>query len=173
IAVAVAAKMMAKPAGVNRLLYEEYFIAGLLHDIGKVIFMTFFTEHYDKLLGVLQKSEKSLEVLEKEKTGLNHCEIGEYMAIQWKLPPILQKIIKNHHIMTPIDGEESQHGITVLADIAAHRAGFGEIFVGKSEDALQYPSALLECTKLTKEQVLEIEEKLPEELEKAKILLTL
>ena len=173
IAVSVAGKMLARKAGVNRAILEEFFISGLLHDIGKVIFMTFFTEPYDKLLGKLATSGKTLEELEKQTTGLSHSEVGEYMASTWKLSPILQRIIKNHHILTPIEGDEPQHAITVLADIAAHRAGFGEVFAGDLEGALQYPEELLASTKLTVDQLKEVEELLPEELEKAKILLSL
>lgn len=43
LGVAVASKMIAKELGVDPKFLEEYFIAGLIHDIGKVLINNFFT----------------------------------------------------------------------------------------------------------------------------------
>ncbi|HPA73891.1 MAG TPA: HDOD domain-containing protein, partial [Spirochaetota bacterium] len=42
LGVAVAAKMIAKRLGVEEKFIEEYFIAGLIHDIGKILINNFF-----------------------------------------------------------------------------------------------------------------------------------
>jgi putative nucleotidyltransferase with HDIG domain len=71
---------------------EEAFTAGLLHDIGKVPFFLNPDLQSTKVATWHLSWEKEQETL-----GTDHCEVGFYMAREWKLPEMLQDVIRLHH----------------------------------------------------------------------------
>lgn len=68
---------------------EEAFVAGLLHDVGKLIIDDFL----DPELGA---REVSLDE-EADAVGLDHAELAEYILRQWKLPETIVDSIRDHH----------------------------------------------------------------------------
>jgi putative nucleotidyltransferase with HDIG domain len=95
IATGVIAKEIAKKS--NFRYYEESFLAGLLHDIGKIILFKYLPEEFDKIV-LLQKQEKGLFLeAEKKAIDLTHNEIGNWLAQRWNLPEDLRACILYHH----------------------------------------------------------------------------
>ncbi|MPM99187.1 hypothetical protein SDC9_146378 [bioreactor metagenome] len=76
---------------------EDYFIAGLTHDIGKLFFMTYYVEEYSYLISKVYEENLDLHTVEKETFGLNHDDIGELLSKKRKLPDLMQHSIKFHH----------------------------------------------------------------------------
>ncbi|MBW2053036.1 MAG: HDOD domain-containing protein [Deltaproteobacteria bacterium] len=76
---------------------EEIFLAGLLHDIGKVILDTFLHDKYSEVLRAAQ--EKNLLLLEAERNalGATHEHFGYWLAEHWNLPLNLTAAIAFHH----------------------------------------------------------------------------
>ncbi len=94
-ACAVTSKLLAAK---TRIFNKEHaFMAGLLHDIGKIIFSTFL---HDEYLEVLEMSKKEgCPVIEAEQKLLEttHAYIGRVVAHKWNLPAILVEPIGYHH----------------------------------------------------------------------------
>lgn len=63
---------------------DEAFLAGLMHDIGKLVLMTNYSEAYSKLLEKAQ-NDYHLAILEKNSFNITHAEIGEWLCQKWHL----------------------------------------------------------------------------------------
>jgi putative nucleotidyltransferase with HDIG domain len=74
---ATASALIAKRAGLRDA--DTYFMAGLLHDVGKIL----------------------LEMYFPNETELDHTEVGAWMAERWQLPPDLISAIGYHHSLLP------------------------------------------------------------------------
>ena len=76
---------------------DRGYIAGLLHDIGRMGLLVAHLNEYVNLLNVA--GENAYDVLECERNlfGLDHCEAGRLLAEQWNLPQELRVIAGRHH----------------------------------------------------------------------------
>lgn len=96
LAVGVAARLIAQKRGIPKTLIEDYFIAGLLHDLGLLVENNMFPEEMTRIMsssrtiGILPSEDAELE-------GLNHCQIGKLLAERWKLSADLISIMVMHH----------------------------------------------------------------------------
>jgi putative nucleotidyltransferase with HDIG domain len=94
-ACATCARQMAKP--LNREEPEDFFMAGLLHDIGVLILDQFFHEEFVSIIQRVTKTKEELIAAERATIGLDHCEIGAFIAEKWKIPEFLRIAIRLHH----------------------------------------------------------------------------
>ena len=76
---------------------EEYYIAGLLHDIGKVILDQLLKDEFKKTIELVKKNRMTLYDAENQTLDTNHAETGYIVASQWKLPKVMANSIKYHH----------------------------------------------------------------------------
>ena len=85
IAVALAARRLAEqqPA-VNP---GEAFVAGLLHDIGKLVLLMHHRESYARLMLRAHEGEAPLHVLEDWAYNVDHALVGHALCLHWNLPP--------------------------------------------------------------------------------------
>ncbi len=88
--------VMADMAGrrVNYPLPEECLIAGILHGMGKLVFDQFFHDEFIQAVKRARKERKALQVMERDIFGVDHCQIGVYLATRWKLPVHLVEAIR-------------------------------------------------------------------------------
>lgn len=123
-AVGAIAKLIAKEVAPQK--QEEAFIAGLLHDIGKLILAICAPEDFTKCLK-LAISKKCLFLnAEQELLGINHTDIATIVNEKWKLPAEFAMVLTSHH--KKIDPAETTAGlveIVKLADILARGMQFG------------------------------------------------
>jgi putative nucleotidyltransferase with HDIG domain len=75
---------------------EKAFTIAILHDLGKVLFYS-YGDHYKRVLQETSRSGKDICVLEKETFGIDHQEVGFYIATKWRFPEEFVKVIKMHH----------------------------------------------------------------------------
>nr|WP_245754731.1 HDOD domain-containing protein [Candidatus Accumulibacter aalborgensis] len=76
---------------------DEAYLAGLLHDVGQLILLSALGEPYLQIL-VACPSEAALSVMESERLGVHHGEIGTWLADQWQLDSALADGILFHHL---------------------------------------------------------------------------
>ncbi|MGE4558943.1 MAG: HDOD domain-containing protein [Desulfobulbus sp.] len=113
IGVGVMAKLLAAEQGIPLAEREEFFVAGLLHDLGKVP----FGDEYAEVLARGIMEPQPLNLLEREMMGIDHEEVGEMIASKWKLNATLTDAICHHHSPGEAAPEHQQLVATVaLAD---------------------------------------------------------
>jgi len=110
LAVGVAAKLLATAREIPVNEREELFVAGLLHDLGKVP----FGDEYIVALREARENQRSLVEVENEMLGMNHQEVGRLIADKWKLNEVITSGISHHH-----DGEipSDKVALVALADV--------------------------------------------------------
>ena len=138
LAVGVASKLIAKKREVSSKDLEEYFIAGLLHDIGKIPINAVFEDEFLEVMAHSDRGRTALYRTEREVLGLDHAAVGRMIAKTWKLSPEVIDAISAHHEPVEYDGPHKDVVYTVA--LANHFANIAEI--GFSGD--RYPEALPE-----------------------------
>ena len=102
-------------------LAEDAFMAGMLHDIGKLILATRFPGPFSRALATSQKKSQSSHLAERELMEVTHAEIGAYLLGLWGLPYTIVEAVAFHHAPANIP----QHcfevlGAVYVANILAH-----------------------------------------------------
>ncbi len=126
ITCAIAAKIIVRHfMSVRMMDPESAFCAGILHDIGKLIFNEYVNEGYQEACQYASKNKVSLLEAEKLILGIDHAEIGRIIADKWALPLDLEYSLVYHH--KPADADKLNELVATvhLADIMAHRLGCG------------------------------------------------
>jgi len=113
---------------------EDYFLAGLLHDIGILIEDQFLHEDFKNILAYGKEKKCGLPEAEMAVLGCTHCEIGALVAEKWKIPSFLHAVLKHHHqpLFLPQDALPVSDLIllTHIADGIVRQNGLGEFFTG-------------------------------------------
>lgn len=123
IGTAVAAQIIAKK--MRYPLIEEAFIAGIVHDLGKVVLDQFLPREFAGILAWRDEKKCSLRAAEKAVLGVDHAAIGGWLAARWHLPAPLQQAIAYHHDVAKTDAGELLPAIIHLADLLARTRGIG------------------------------------------------
>lgn len=77
---------------------EEYFIVGLLHDIGKFVLDLFFSELFHQALEIAHSRENmALYEAECKTVGFDHGEVGSILLTRWRFPESITIPIAFHH----------------------------------------------------------------------------
>lgn len=97
LAVATCTRMLGLKLGVSRDDAADYFAAGLLHDIGKVVLALYMPEEFGKAVAMAAEPGAALHRCELKVVGATHAEIGAMLADKWNLPLDLRDAIANHH----------------------------------------------------------------------------
>ncbi len=103
----------------NLINPQEMFIAGLLHDLGKIVLKTQFPKEYRKVL-ILQNKGLSVCEAEKEVFKMDHAEVGSILMEKWNFPQRLIESIKAHHNLNLANKYKKEAMIIQLADKIAH-----------------------------------------------------
>ena len=102
---------------------EDIYIAGLLHDIGKIILMEKAAPRYLAMLRKSVQQNRPETEVEQEDFGFNHSDVGSVLAIKWFLPEDLAIAIRYHHAPSRDPFHRSLSSLIHLADQLAWRAG--------------------------------------------------
>lgn len=76
---------------------EEAYAAGLLHDIGRLVFAYELRDRYAHVVTTAATSGCTLAKLEQEQFGVTHAEVGAHLLAMWALPPALVEAVGGHH----------------------------------------------------------------------------
>lgn len=117
IAVGVYSRLLGKSAGITNI--DNYFISGIMHDIGKLFFVKFFNTKYLEIIEESYESSLSLDALEKKHFGINHLVLGELITKKWNLPPTISNTARYHNIGLK-DSFDTLIASVHLADIMAN-----------------------------------------------------
>lgn len=76
---------------------ENYYIGGLLHDIGKVLTYQFHPEKFEDIVLEQIEGEMPDYMAEKDILGVDHTDIGGFLAESWNFKRDIINSIENHH----------------------------------------------------------------------------
>lgn len=82
---------------VSYIKREEAVVAGLLHDIGKIVINNSLPEKFEKIFAEVREKKIPFLRVEDEELGFNHTETGYYLAEKWGFPEVLCYVISKHH----------------------------------------------------------------------------
>jgi putative nucleotidyltransferase with HDIG domain len=109
---------------------EEAFLAGLMHDIGKIILLNNDRERFQRLIERCYNDDLDFESAETTIYPFTHAEIGGYVLQKWNFPEVLVTAIIQHHRFDFDDKDDNyQRRITAvasLADLFCLKLGIGE-----------------------------------------------
>lgn len=74
---------------------DEAFLAGVVHDVGKLVFLDHVPDDYQRV--AMAASVSSIVNAEREAFGLDHTELGLRCGEDWGLPWEINEVIGNHH----------------------------------------------------------------------------
>jgi putative nucleotidyltransferase with HDIG domain len=121
-------------AAVSRILCDKYaraevdstdcYIAGLLHDFGKVVFAQFMATDFMRALAAAADEGKPLFLAEQEFIGADHAYVGALLAKKWQFAEGLVNAIRDHH------NDAAEPGAMIdclrMADIICRKQVFGD-----------------------------------------------
>lgn len=76
----------------------DCFIAGLLHDFGKVVFAQFMPQEFKKALETSQANSSSLHAALQKEIGADHAFVGAMLVEKWRFAPHLVETIRHQHL---------------------------------------------------------------------------
>lgn len=91
------AKLVARLQKVDRAVADEACVAGMLHDIGKVMLAASLPEQYEKAVALATERKISISDAEREIFGASHSQVGAYLLGLWGLPVPLVEAVALHH----------------------------------------------------------------------------
>jgi putative nucleotidyltransferase with HDIG domain len=137
LCVGVTAKCLAVAKGVSLTDQEEFFVGGLLHDLGKIPLNYLFPEKCSQALDKAKRSQRALFHAEGVVFGIDHAAVGGMIAEKWQLSPALIQTLSFHH--RPEEAHASNHQLVfmvALADIFAQLLQMGSCNEILAPDAL-------------------------------------
>jgi putative nucleotidyltransferase with HDIG domain len=120
IQTAVLAKAIAQEADLARADVDTAFMAGLLHDIGKLLIASNLPEEFRAIIEQMRVCRSSMAAAEKQLLGTTHAAIGAYLLGLWGLPDAIIDAVAYHH--QPGANSGDRLGITGIVHVAD---GFG------------------------------------------------
>ncbi|MDX2500532.1 MAG: response regulator [Deltaproteobacteria bacterium] len=145
MSVSAYAKAIVKNEKLGQDLINHSLMAGLLHDLGKLILATNFQEPYQQVLTAAQGSDRNLWDLEYEAFGTSHAEIGAYLMGLWNLETPIIEAIAFHHC--PANSMSQNMGLLTAVHVGNAIDHNGQAATNGNTD-LQYDAQYLESLSL-------------------------
>jgi len=103
---------------------ESFFVAGLLHDIARLLIYTQLPAHALYLLTEAKRQQRLMHELEEETLGFTHEQLGNGLMHFWNCPPELAQRVLRHH--QPVDKSSSvECAVLPAANMLSLALGYG------------------------------------------------
>jgi putative nucleotidyltransferase with HDIG domain len=171
LCVGAAAKLIAKHIKVDQKNLESYFIAGLLHDIGKIPLNNKLPEEYLLAISISDRKNQSLVKSETEAMEINHTESGHLIVHSWKLGEEIKDAVVYHHTPEIYEGKNKEIVFAITA--ANYFSNYFEIGFSGDRYPEKPPQFVFDELNVTIDWFEEIEDSVNAEIDKAKIFLNM
>lgn len=122
IACGISARMIASYK--NAPNSERFFVAGLLHDIGRIVLYRKLPKVGKEILLAARETQNLLRSVERQYLGFDHAQMGGILMKRWRLPLVLEHTVGYHH--QPLDSQyPTESSIIYLADILTNTLAIG------------------------------------------------
>lgn len=129
---------------------ERFFVAGLLHDIGRPIMYMQVPDESRAAVTRSRETGEPLYLVEHALLGFDHSHVGHALLDQWKLPPSLREAVAQHHHPERATRFPVETAVVHVADLIANGLRFGTSgepgippLHQKSWDAIGVPATML------------------------------
>lgn len=140
VSVAVLSDLIAQEIAVD--YSEGAFVAGLLHDVGKLLLAVTCPEEYSAAIVQMQQQQGGMCEVEAAMFGVTHAELSLSVLESWKLPLPVQTAAHLHHSPEPAHADRIPLSLTIhVADSVVNAVGFPAI---AGQRPPEDPVALLE-----------------------------
>ena len=102
--------------------HENFYIGGLLHDVGKVLIYEFYPEKFEEIVLLMIEEELHDYEAEVEVLGVDHAEIGGVLAEKWNFDKEIINCIQYHHTLLKSRASLAT-AIVSLSNLFAKKAG--------------------------------------------------
>jgi len=107
-------------------LANDAFTAGLLHDIGKIVLLQYMNKEFEQTINLSKSSKCELYLAEKELLGVDHGQIGSWLAENWRLPRSISEVMQYHHDLSRAEINKPLVTIVSFADVLCRILGAGD-----------------------------------------------
>lgn len=117
---------------INRPDAEEILVAGLLHDLGKLVLSLQLPEETARILELARQENISFYEAEQRILEFSHADVGLWLSEHWNLPEALAEPMRLHHTPERAVHAPEQTAVVHLADVIIRARGFGfggDVFV--------------------------------------------
>ena len=97
LSTATVARLFARKLKVKDRDPFDFFLSGLLHDFGKIVFAHFMPHEFHKALSMAKEKAIHLYEAENEIFDIDHAQIGSLLGEKWQLPPNIIEPLRGHH----------------------------------------------------------------------------
>ncbi len=104
---------------------EEVFVAGLLHDIGRVMIRVSLPDDCDRIQQLAEVQGVPVREAEREIIGVDHARIAGWVAAKWNLPEAIAEPMVCHHEPPVAKAYARRTAMVHLADVLIQAVGFG------------------------------------------------
>jgi len=117
----VATAFLAKSLELRKVLNKpdgpDIFLAGLLHDIGWIVFDKIMPEKMKAVINAKADAVRWSLEMEREVIGMDHAEAGTIFLKQWHIPQAVIEIVANHHNPENSGNYPAQTGVVRISSI--------------------------------------------------------
>ncbi len=117
------AKAIARKERHSQPMIDQAFMAGVLHDSGKLVLAANFPQKYREVLGLSRERGIPLWQAERQTLGVSHGEIGAYLLALWGMPEPVIHAIARHHQPPSLPGQFSLRTLIFTSNLLEHAAG--------------------------------------------------
>ena len=112
------AKAIAAVEKLPKELVDQAFMAGILHDCGKLVLLANFPDKMHHVIDEVRNSDIGELEIERNVFGVTHAAVGAYLLGLWGLPPAITSAISYHH--SPGDSPDKDFSILTAVHVANH-----------------------------------------------------
>ena len=104
---------------------EQYFVAGLLHDLGRLVLYLKMPEEMGRALEEAANTGEPLYAVEQRLLGFDHAAVSGELLRHWNLPAYLSAAVAWHHAPDRAGPHAMMASIVHVADLLANASGSG------------------------------------------------
>ncbi|WP_432737538.1 HDOD domain-containing protein [Maridesulfovibrio sp. FT414] len=140
---AIASGAIAKAAGFEDP--EEFTVAGLLHDLGKVVTAVQLPELNEAIRMTVKQNDVSYYEAERLILGFGHDRINAWLARHWNLPPNVREAMTYHHHPDRAQFYQQTSAVVHVADFMVRLFEYGN---GGDDQIAYFKPAAMKILKL-------------------------